>query len=89
MQVFHILLDEYNGSNEDDLTAAIQACLMMADEKGYSSIAFPAVGTGGMKYPASTLASLLMNQVHLFEGSSLRKVEFVIHFSDANAISVS
>jgi len=61
----------------------------MADGKGYRRIAFPAIGTGGMKYPAEVLALCLLQQVNSFQGNNLKNVDLVLHHSDASTISVS
>ena len=87
--MFHILLEEYSGSNASQFVAAIRKCLQKADDKKYSRIAFPAVGTGGMKYPYDKLATWFKEEFFSFQGSSLKNIDIVLHPSDSSAIAVS
>ena len=85
-----MLLKDYHGSNEEeDLVEAIQVCLLTADSCGYTEIAFPAVGTGGMKYPPEMLAMWFKHQFDDFRGNSLQKATVVLFPSDASTITVS
>ncbi|CAH1268229.1 PARP14 [Branchiostoma lanceolatum] len=42
---------------------SIEICLEMADKRGFKSIAFPAIGTGGFKISPDQAASLMMDGV--------------------------
>ena len=62
---------------------------MEADRKGFTSIAFPAIGSGGMRYPHKKLATWFKKEFFSFQGSSLKNIDIIIHHSDANSIRVS
>jgi len=84
-----VLLKEYNGSNKSKFIAAIKKCLQDADRKGYSSIAFPAIGSGGMRYPHHKLANWFKKQFFSFQGINLKNIDIVLHPSDPKASPVS
>ena len=64
----------------------IKCCLALASTSGYTSIAFPALGTGAMGFPADVVASTMFETVDAFEAknpdSSLRQVKFVVWSED-------
>jgi len=47
------------------LAAFVQKCLEEADKLGYSSIAFPALGTGARSFPADVVASTMFHVVEM------------------------
>ncbi|HUJ32734.1 MAG TPA: macro domain-containing protein [Candidatus Acidoferrum sp.] len=59
--------------------------LRIAAEKGLTTIAFPAVGTGIAGFPVEECAEIMLRETvdHLKRGSSLEKVYFVLFDSDA------
>ena len=66
-------------------------CLHEADQRGHSSIAFPAIGTGQLGYPKDIVAREMFNTVKKFAEknvSSLRQVDFVLYPKDYNTIKV-
>ena len=67
---------------------AIKFCLAAAEETKYTRIAFPAIGTGGMKYPAIILARGIKQAVENFKGTHLKNVDIVLHPTDFTNITV-
>lgn len=60
-------------------------CLYQATEDNMQTIAFPAIGTGNLKYPKEGVAETMINTVHEFSDkcpTTLQSVFFVI-FDDA------
>jgi O-acetyl-ADP-ribose deacetylase len=59
--------------------------LRIANEKGFKTIAFPAVGTGIAAFPIEECAEIMLREVvdHLKRGSSLEKVYFVLFEASA------
>ncbi|XP_048249655.1 uncharacterized protein LOC125378263 isoform X1 [Haliotis rufescens] len=57
-------------------------CLIRASEKGYQTIAFPAIGTGALKYPVEYVVQLMYKAIGLFKddirSGSIREIIFVI-----------
>ena len=68
------------------LRGATAHSLRIADEKGLSTIAFPAIGTGIGGFPLSECAEIMLHEVieHLKTPTSLEKVYFV--FFDAKGL---
>lgn len=64
--VFHTVGPIYRDGNhgEPDLLAACyRTCLRLADERGVSTIAFPAISTGVYGYPAAEAAQIAVREV--------------------------
>ncbi|XP_067675632.1 protein mono-ADP-ribosyltransferase PARP14-like [Haliotis asinina] len=87
--VFHGLLLKWNngkGKAEKVLRTLVTECLTEADSRGYTSIAFPALGTGRQGFPADIAADLMFSSVRTFldtnAASPLQSVYFVVHPSD-------
>lgn len=49
-----------------DLEKFIEDCLLLADSAGCSTVAFPALGTGNLKYPLRDVAVALFNGVDMY-----------------------
>lgn len=66
--------------------------MIAASEKGFKSIAFPAIGTGVLNFPPSLVAKVMFETVILFKNQypdcSLKKVEFVIYPKDTATVEV-
>jgi len=75
------------------LRQLVSATLSVAAVDGLTSVAFPALGTGHLQFPASLVARALFEEVKSFSGSSLQSsissVLFVIHDSDSKTLRVS
>lgn len=70
----------------------VKKCLKLADKQGHKSISFPAIGTGGQKYPKDEVAKEMFSRVAAFAKkhpkSSLSTVRFVIYYKDSEAYQV-
>lgn len=63
-----------------NLRSSTVHCLRIAAEHGFTTIAFPAVGTGIAGFPMDECATILLEEAvsHLKAGSSLEKIHFVL-----------
>ncbi|NWQ70996.1 PAR14 polymerase, partial [Neopipo cinnamomea] len=70
----------------------ITKCLEIAEELSLESITFPAIGTGNLGFPTSTVAKLLFDKVFEFSSkngvNSLEEVHFLCHPKDTAHIQV-
>lgn len=80
--VIHCLGPVYGRDEPADelLTACYRNALRIADEKGISSVAFPAISTGAFGFPVREAAEVALSTVkeELERGIGVRKVRFVI-----------
>ena len=72
----------------------IRRCLNEADSRKLSSIAFPALGTGNLRFPKPKVAESMYRVVKGYglkinPETSIRQVLFVIYQSDYDTIKVS
>ncbi|HEX5410438.1 MAG TPA: macro domain-containing protein [Terriglobia bacterium] len=65
----------------DSLRSSMRNSLLRAEEKGFKTIAFPAIGTGIAGFPMQDCANIMIGEVleHLKSHSSLEKVHFVLY----------
>lgn len=65
----------------ESLRSATRNSLLRAEEKGFKSIAFPAIGTGVAGFPMNECADIMLREVfeHLKSRSSLEKIYFVLY----------
>ena len=67
--------------------------MIKATELGLSTIAFPAVGTGVLSFPADLVAKIMFDKIQHFQDkcphSTIKSVEFVIYPKDTAAVNVS
>ena len=74
------------------LAAFVQKCLEEADKLGYSSIAFPALGTGARSFPADVVASTMFHVVEMHSKKKpttrIQSVLFVIWVKDSETLKV-
>lgn len=81
--IIHAVGPIWGSGNEDEkLNQAIQGSLTLADEKSFSSIAFPAISTGIFGFPKIRAASIFYTSIwEYFEGhptSTIRLVRIVL-----------
>lgn len=67
-------------TTSDSLRNATRNSLLRAEEKGFKTIAFPAIGTGVAGFPMEECANVMVKEVleHLKSRSSLEKISFVL-----------
>ncbi|CAH1784890.1 unnamed protein product [Owenia fusiformis] len=94
-EIYHGVCKEWNKGNADSeksVRQLITGCLTAADAKGYTSIAFPALGTGNLGIPRDMAAYIMYDEVRdLTEAnpiSNIDTVNFVVYDQDYNTIQV-
>ena len=67
-------------TTSESLRNATRNSLLRAEEKGFKTIAFPAIGTGVAGFPMEECANVMVKEVleHLKSRSSLEKISFVL-----------
>jgi O-acetyl-ADP-ribose deacetylase (regulator of RNase III) len=72
----------------ENLRRSTRRSLEIANERGLTSIAFPAIGTGIAGFPMAECAQIMLAEVvgHASRGTSLREVRFVLFDVDAEAV---
>ncbi|XP_067657209.1 protein mono-ADP-ribosyltransferase PARP15-like [Haliotis asinina] len=89
-QIYHTCMPNWGADAEQILKNLIMTCLIQADSCDYASIAFPAVGTGNLKYPPQTVAKAFLETILAFVNDtsnvSLTLVIVVIHPSNDSVI---
>ena len=72
----------YSGSAKDskDLWACYLNSLWLADDKGITSISFPAISTGAFGYPIEEAARISLSAVrdYIMKGTRIKLVRFVL-----------
>ena len=65
----------------NNLRNSTRNSLLRAEEKGFKTIAFPAIGTGIAGFPMQDCANIMIGEVleHLKSHSSLEKIHFVLY----------
>ncbi len=65
----------------NNLRSSTRNSLLRAEEKGFKTIAFPAIGTGIAGFPMQDCANIMIGEVleHLKSHSSLEKIYFVLY----------
>ncbi len=68
-------------TNADSLRLSTRNSLLRAEEKGFKTIAFPAVGTGIAGFPMEECAEIMIKEVvdHIKLRTSLEKIYFVLY----------
>lgn len=76
-----------------NIEVLMHKCLEFASSQGYSTVAFPAFGTGILKYPADVVAGQMFCSVPKFKlqmpTSSLKEVLFVIYPQNKPTLTVT
>ncbi|KAK0068030.1 poly [ADP-ribose] polymerase 14 [Biomphalaria pfeifferi] len=84
--ILFVCLAEWNGENEEALRQSVYECLKKANDSSFTSIAFPALGMGGLKYkPFICATSMLTAIVQYFDDcpeSSLEAVHITVQNKD-------
>uniref|UniRef100_A0ABM0GYA3 Poly [ADP-ribose] polymerase n=1 Tax=Saccoglossus kowalevskii TaxID=10224 RepID=A0ABM0GYA3_SACKO len=87
--IYHVLCCSWDprGTNASQVLRKImQTCLNTASQNGYSSIAFPAIGTGGLQFPRDATARIMYEEVTSYSSnnpaSSISNILFVVYDQD-------
>ena len=78
--IFHIVPSE--PLNTRSIKTSVMKCLQEAEQKGISSISFPAIGTGNLGIPANSCAKTMLSAVREFSDklpSSMQLIKMVIY----------
>ena len=59
-----------------------------ADKGKHCSIAFPAVGTGGLGIPASRAAQWMLTTLAQYNGGSVQEARIVLYDRDKDSVAV-
>ncbi|XP_030344141.1 protein mono-ADP-ribosyltransferase PARP14-like [Strigops habroptila] len=91
--VLHAILPMWNqgrGQTVEMLEDIITFCLKKTEELGLKSITFPAIGTGGFRFPKNIVSKLMFDVVFKFSSShtwrTLQEVHFVLNPNDTGNI---
>ncbi|MGQ9788515.1 MAG: O-acetyl-ADP-ribose deacetylase [Candidatus Hadarchaeaceae archaeon] len=81
--VIHTVGPVYSGSPRDpeDLRACYLNSLKLADQRGITSISFPAISTGAFGYPIENAAQVSLSAVrdYIRGGTGLKLIRFVLY----------
>jgi O-acetyl-ADP-ribose deacetylase (regulator of RNase III) len=70
-------------TDADLVRRTTRACLELADDLGCRSLALPAFGTGVGGFPLLDCASIMVDEVRIYEPASLERVIFAVYGSEA------
>ncbi|KAI8490330.1 positive regulation of interleukin-4-mediated signaling pathway [Branchiostoma belcheri] len=83
--------DNGKGQSEKLLRDILQKCLQEGQKAGSQSIAFPAIGTGGLGFPHDLVAQVMFEEVMKYSSKnpagSLKEIRFVIYEGDEDSIA--
>ena len=72
------------------LRTIVQRCLQKGEELRMTSIAFPVIGTGNLKFPPNAASRIMLEEVFSFSqanaSSSLKDIRFVVYQQDQDLI---
>ena len=75
-----------------NLGEVVTKCLTEASNAGYTSLVFPALGTGKLAYPRDETARTMLEAIDGFEqfnpSTSLRDIRIVVYQKDAQTVQV-
>ncbi|XP_053421456.1 protein mono-ADP-ribosyltransferase PARP15-like isoform X2 [Nycticebus coucang] len=87
--VLHVVAPRWKkgaGASEKIMARIIKKCLKTVELLSFSSITFPLIGTGNLKFPKATFVELLFSEVFKFSSSSwqrnLKEVHILVYTSD-------
>jgi O-acetyl-ADP-ribose deacetylase len=73
-------------TSADLVRRTTESCLRVADELRAESLALPAFGTGVGGFPLEECARIMVDAVHAYEPTSLRRVVFAVFGEDAKDV---
>ncbi|XP_070570277.1 protein mono-ADP-ribosyltransferase PARP14-like [Ptychodera flava] len=94
--VYHVcILDtKWDGGTKCEplMRAVIKKCLEAADKANMTSIAIPAIGTGGLQYPSDITATIMYEEINKFSvnkpNSRLKDVKIVVYRQNATVCKI-
>ncbi|KAK7108899.1 hypothetical protein V1264_016555 [Littorina saxatilis] len=90
-EVLHTALDPWQGpADEQILHKTVLDCLDVASQRGHTTIALPAMGTGNLNYPHDVVARTMLDAVDHFQrtrpDTTLREVRIVLYHLDIKSV---
>ncbi|XP_007231225.3 protein mono-ADP-ribosyltransferase PARP14 [Astyanax mexicanus] len=93
-RVFHTVCPFWNRGADAEaehlLKQIIRDCLKRAEHQKMSSLSFPALGTGNLRFPKDLVSSILLREIHDFSArftpQHLQEVTVVVHPSDNETV---
>ena len=71
----------------------VTKCLDLASQRGYATVALPALGTGNLGYPHNIVAQTMLGAVDRFlqtnPSTSLKEVRIVVYHTDKKCLQVT
>ncbi|XP_044108150.1 protein mono-ADP-ribosyltransferase PARP15-like isoform X4 [Neovison vison] len=87
--VFHVVAPKWDnaaGRSQQIMANIIKKCLATVEELSFSSIVFPMIGTGNLRFPKAIFANLILSELFEFSSRSwrkaLQKVYLLVHLGD-------
>ncbi|XP_047591240.1 protein mono-ADP-ribosyltransferase PARP14-like isoform X3 [Lutra lutra] len=87
--VFHVVAptwDNAAGRSQQIMANIIKKCLATVEELSFSSIVFPMIGTGNLRFPKAIFVNLILSELFEFSSRSwrktLQKVYLLVHLGD-------
>ncbi|KAK3094771.1 hypothetical protein FSP39_006012 [Pinctada imbricata] len=80
------------GKPKKTMYVFMEKCLQLADQSGYTTIIFSALGTGQLKYPKDQAANLMYQSIIDFDQlntSTVREVQIICFHGDRDTCTVS
>ncbi|XP_073503652.1 protein mono-ADP-ribosyltransferase PARP14-like [Phyllobates terribilis] len=91
--VIHVVIPKWDGGKgpaEKIFRKTVQTCLDTAEKRQLRSITFPAIGTGVLGFPKSSVVTFMFDEVLNFSSASknqsLQQVTFMLHPNDKETI---
>ncbi|XP_013392895.1 uncharacterized protein LOC106160757 [Lingula anatina] len=89
-KIYHVVCPDWGPAKEQTLSRLMSQCLEQAHQDGVSSIAFPALGTGNLKFPKDVVADVMFKEALQFSAkNSQTKVKASSLFGNNALISYS
>ncbi|XP_040214266.1 protein mono-ADP-ribosyltransferase PARP14-like [Rana temporaria] len=92
-EVLHVVSPQWDsgqGTSEKVLRTIIRDCLTVAEQNQWTSISFPAIGTGNLGFPKVLVAFVMFDEIFQFscktKVQNLQEVHLVLHPSDRDTI---
>ncbi|XP_072275174.1 protein mono-ADP-ribosyltransferase PARP15 [Pyxicephalus adspersus] len=91
--VIHAVVPKWdggNGSSERILRTIVRECLSIAENKQFRSITIPVIGTGILRFPKNTVASIMFEEILDFSSKNqlqyVKQVNIMVHLNDTENI---
>ncbi|XP_008050998.1 poly [ADP-ribose] polymerase 15 [Carlito syrichta] len=87
--VLHVVAPDWDngaGTAQKIMANIIKKCLTTIEQLSFSSITFPMIGTGNLRFPKAIFAKLILSEVFKFSShewlKTLKEVHFMVHPGD-------